>query len=169
MRFVSSAWYEVSPEIIMKCFRKAGIAEEAAESSDDEEGGQQSASETDREEDSPVWRKLGEGMRFGSYVDYDKDVAVCGEQSIADIVDERSTREEGNLPSEEDTLPPPPVPSFKEAAFGYYQLKRYLLSKSLNEEEIATVLAVERVLLDSQLSSLHQANITDYFQSSSSK
>ena len=168
MSFVSGAWNEVTPETIMKYFRKAGIGEEAAESSDDdEEDGQQPTSETDREEDSPLWQKLGDGMRFASYVDYDKDVAVCGGQSIEDIVESCSREEENQSSDEEDTPPPPPVPSFKEAVSGYDQLKRYLFSKSLNEAEIAIVVAVERVLLDSQLSSLHQSNITDYFQNSS--
>ena len=170
MHFISSAWDQVTPETIMKCFRKSGIAEEAAEYSDDDslsdaedEPGDHRPAQSVEEPQS--WNVVSNGMTFQDFVSCDDSVAVAGENSLDDLIGDVAGGEESEEEEEIDPANEEPIPSFVEALSGHEAAKRYLCSKAIDEKEVNVVSAFGRILYKSHFAVQKQSSLEDFFRS----
>lgn len=163
MHLAAAAWESVGSDTITKCFRKAGIG--IRPNSEDVDGQDMSLEDLDVGELPDNWELIGNGQDYGNFVRYDEQLAVCGMQSIQDLVNEREReRREESSEEENEAEIPPPVPSFAEALRAYEAATRFLTSHVLSDAEVRVIADFGRLMYKSHSSSpLKQKTINDYF------
>jgi len=154
MRFLADSWNSVEPEIVAKCFRKAGVGQhpENAEISNvsDEEADPEDDNEPDR------WQLISNGQSYQSFSGWDDEPAVSGVMSVQDLVDERTGGGEEEKSSEDEdgkeSADTDGLPSFQEAMRGYIST-RYLMATDMKEEEMRVVLEFGKIQQETPQSS----------------
>lgn len=176
MWMTSKAWANVTQTTIENSFKKSGFKRqtEGDEERVEEEGGvvgtpSVSTHETpDRWED--VTRSLDvEGLTFEEFVDFDNDLAICGELSDTDIIASvsQSTGEDANEDSEEDSeaeVPDPePDPTLRDARCAITTLKKFLQKKTDMSDIVIQSITTLDDALDKVTLTGRQTTISDFF------
>jgi len=110
------------------------------------------------------WSSISSGQEYSDFVQTDEQLAVCGLQSIQDLVEESRAAEGDDSSNDEAEVEPEPVPSFSQALKGYETVSRYLMSGELTEEGMRSVNRFGQILFKAHTKWARQPTITKFFK-----
>lgn len=151
MHFLASSWDAVPQSSIANSFKHCGFKREAASSAGDTTPSMDCKLEADVGfVDEDFGGVLDTTATFTEYVEADDNVAICGELSLEDAVDEALTRAETTVTSDEDddsTDVAVPVPTtFADVLRHIDGIRNYICSCDDTENLLSDVFQLERKL-----------------------
>lgn len=152
-RMCSAAWDQVSENTIKNCFKKAGFGSNEVDISH----------ESSEEHDDFV-----PNPDFENFVNIDEDLAVCGEETDAEIL---ASVLESQAPAsdEEDVsgqeIEDEPVPTAVQAMAHIAKLRRFIEAQANIDQQIFKSLnKIEKIISQQRETNLKQTKISNFFQ-----
>lgn len=156
-RLCNNAWDQVKGSTIANCFRKAGFVHET----DEEDRSEETVMDVDINE-----MRDEEETNFQDFINMNEDVAVCGEMTDVDIVNE--VMKSGEVSSEEeqeDDQPVRPILTVSQAMDCVEDLRRYVeADKDVSNEIIKCLNTLEQYNNSRSIKSKKQLNISSFFK-----
>lgn len=168
-RMCKKAWDSVTPETIKHCFKKAGFVKIG-----DDSINANTITETEALVSVNDWNDVNSdpAISFEDFVGVDEDVAVCGEISDAEIINEvinNGEKQDGDESSGDETgdvsVAVESVPSAADAMNNIQILKRYFESKIKVSDSIFHSLNVlESFIITDRINARTQTKISNFFE-----
>lgn len=167
MRMSHSAWAQVTATTVANCFCKAGFVRDLDHNKEAEED-RVLMPETNN------WEAVEEaaGIPFDEYVSLDENVAVCGEQSdaeiLADVISrtttDKSSDEEGE---EEEPAAEQPILTSSQAMTQVEELRRYVEAQTnVSDQVFQSLNKLEQFIASQRLNLGKQLRVSDFFKKS---